>query len=272
MDLFASITWDISPEIFDLGFIKIRWYGLLFAAAFVTCYYIMYWVFKKEGRTQKQLESLTIYLVLATVIGARLGHCLFYDPAHYLANPLEMIKVWEGGLASHGAGFGILIALWLYARRNREISYMWLLDRVSIVVPAAAIFVRLGNFFNSEIVGTPSDLPWAVLFVNDTSHVPLVPRHPSQLYEAIAYLIIFLIVLLIYKKYKESLPPGRTMGIMLALLFTARFFIEFVKENQSSFESGLVLDMGQILSIPFVLTGLFFFVRSLRKSRTADNN
>lgn len=267
MDFFASITWDVSPEIFDIGFIKIRWYGLLFATAFVTCYYLMYWIFKKEGRTQKQLESLTIYLVLATVIGARLGHCLFYDPVHYLANPFEMIKVWEGGLASHGAGFGILIALWLFVRKYKDMNYMWLLDRVSIVIPVAAIFVRLGNFFNSEIVGVPSDLPWAVLFVNDNSHIPLVPRHPTQLYEAMAYLIIFIIVFFIYKKYKVSVPSGRIMGLMLALLFTARFLIEFLKENQSSFEQGLVLDMGQLLSIPFILIGLFFFIRSFRQQK-----
>jgi phosphatidylglycerol---prolipoprotein diacylglyceryl transferase len=268
MDIFASITWDVSPEIFSLGFIKIRWYGLLFALAFVTCYYIMYWIFKKENKSQKQLESLTIYLVLATVIGARLGHCLFYDPVHYLSNPFEMIKVWEGGLASHGAGFGILIALWLYVRKYKDIKYMWILDRVAVVIPMAAIFVRLGNFFNSEIVGIPSDLPWAVLFVNDKSHIPLVARHPSQLYEALAYLITFIVVFFTYKKYKEATPNGRIMGLMLVLLFTARFLIEFLKENQSSFEHGMALDMGQFLSIPFVLVGLYFFIKSFKENKS----
>ncbi len=267
MDIFAAITWDVSPEILDLGILKIRWYGLLFACAFVACYYVLYWVFRKENRTQKDLESLTIYLVLATVIGARLGHCLFYDPDYYLANPIEMLKVWEGGLASHGAGFGILFALWLYVRKHKDMGYLWLLDRVSVVVPLAAIFVRLGNFFNSEIVGMPSDLPWAVIFVRDTAkeHMPLVARHPSQMYEALAYLITFITCLFVYRKYKTATPGGRIMGLMLAMLFTARFFIEYLKENQSAFESGLYLDMGQYLSIPFILTGLFFFIRSYRK-------
>ncbi len=266
MDLLAVIKWNVDPEIFSIGFIHIRWYGLLFASAFITGYYILSWVFKQEGKSQKDLESLTIYMVLATVIGARLGHCLFYDPMRYLTNPIEILEVWEGGLASHGAGFGILIGLWLFQRKRKDFTYMWVLDRVAIVVAVAAIFVRIGNFFNSEIVGIPSNLPWAVLFMRDTSHA-LVPRHPTQIYEALAYLIVFIVLITTYKKYKASLPPGLLMGKLLTLLFSFRFLLEFLKENQSPFEQNLPLDMGQFLSLPFIAIGIFFWVRALKKKQ-----
>ena len=265
MNILAHITWDVDPEIIDLGFVAPRWYGLLFAIALILGYLILQWIFKQEKKNPADLESLTIYLIFATVIGARLGHCLFYAPEEYLPNPIKILEIWKGGLASHGAGFGILIGIALFIRKHRHLKISWVFDRVAILVPLAAMFVRFGNFINSEIVGMPSDLPWAVVFVRDIQH-EMVPRHPTQLYEGLAYLIIFIVLLFTYKKYKEKLPAGLTSGLMLILLFGARFTIEFFKENQSAFESGLPIDMGQILSIPFILTGFYFLIRS-RKNK-----
>lgn len=264
MNLLAAINWNVSPEIIDLGFIAPRWYGLLFATALILGYYILQWVFKIEKKEPKDLESLTIYLIIATVLGARLGHCIFYHPEAYFSNPIEILKVWEGGLASHGAGFGILIGIWLFTRKRKRIPISWVFDRVAIVVALAAFFVRMGNFINSEIVGMPSDLPWAVVFVRDVGHAA-VPRHPTQLYEGLAYLIIFFSMLFTYKKFKEKLPTGLLTGILLTFLFSARFFIEFLKENQANFESTLPIDMGQILSIPFVLLGIYFLIRAKKE-------
>lgn len=262
MDIFASIVWNVSPEILQIGPIHIRWYGLLFALGFILGYTILSWIFKIENKSPKALDSLTIYLVLGTVIGARLGHCLFYEPDYYLSNPIEILYVWKGGLASHGAGIGILLALFVFQYRFKDIKLMWVFDRVVIPVALAAFLVRMGNLFNSEIIGKPSDLPWAFIFTS----VDNIPRHPSQLYEGISYLIIFIIIFLIYNKYRTNLPEGRLSGIFLILLFSARFFIEFFKETQADFEKSLPLYMGQILSIPFVLLGIYFLILSFKKN------
>ena len=182
--MLAYIDWSVGPDIIDIGIIKIRWYGLLFALSFVLGYQIMLKVFKYEGHTQKQLDSLTIFMILGTVIGARLGHCLFYEPGYYLSNPLEILKVWNGGLASHGAALGIIFSLFLFSKKHKTISFPWILDRIVIVVALSGFFIRTGNFFNSEIIGVPTDLPWAVIF----HRIDELPRHPSQVYEAFAYL------------------------------------------------------------------------------------
>ncbi|MCX7735934.1 MAG: prolipoprotein diacylglyceryl transferase [Candidatus Kapabacteria bacterium] len=263
MEIFASIVWSVSPEIIQLGPIHIRWYGLLFALGFILGYTIMSWIFKVENKSPKALESLTIYLVLGTVIGARLGHCLFYEPDYYLSNPIEILYVWKGGLASHGAGIGILLALLLFHLRFKDIKLLWLFDRVVIPVALAAFLVRMGNLFNSEIIGRPADVPWAFIFTS----VDNIPRHPSQLYEGISYLVIFIIIFFIYKKYKANLPTGRLAGIFLTLLFSARFVIEFFKETQADFEKTLPLYMGQFLSIPFILLGLYFLFYSFKKAK-----
>jgi phosphatidylglycerol---prolipoprotein diacylglyceryl transferase len=252
--LLAFIEWSVSPEIFHLGPISVRWYGFLFAMAFVAGYFIMTWVFKKEGRPRTDLEQLSVYMIFGTVIGARLGHCLFYNPEYYLSNPIEIFKVWEGGLASHGAAIGILAALYLFSKKKKNYPMLWTLDRVVIVVALAGTFIRLGNLFNSEIIGKPTDVPWAFIF----TAVDDIPRHPAQLYEAIAYFIIFLILFFIYYKGLEKNRNGLLFGIFLVLVFTFRFFVEFVKEDQSTFEAGMALNMGQLLSIPFVIAGLFF--------------
>ena len=258
--MLAFIEWSVSPEIFHLGPISIRWYGFLFAMAFVAGYFIMTWVFKKEGRPQPDLEQLSVYMIFGTVIGARLGHCLFYNPEYYLSNPIEIFKVWEGGLASHGAALGILTALYLFSKKKKNYPMLWTLDRVVIVVALAGTFIRLGNLFNSEIIGKPTDVSWAFIF----TAVDDLPRHPAQLYESIAYFIVFLILLIFYYKGFEKNRNGLLFGLFLVLVFTFRFFVEFVKENQSGFEAGMALNMGQLLSIPFVLAGIIFIGKSFK--------
>ncbi len=256
--LLAFIEWSISPEIFHLGPISVRWYGFLFAMAFVAGYFIMTWIFKKESRPQPDLEQLSVYMIFGTVIGARLGHCLFYNPSYYLSNPIEILKVWEGGLASHGAALGILAAIYFFSKKKKNYSMLWVLDRVVIVVALAGTFIRLGNLFNSEIIGIPTDVSWAFIFTS----VDDLPRHPAQLYEAIAYFIFFLILLIIYYKGIEKNKSGLLFGLFLVLIFTFRFFVEFLKENQTGFEAGMALDMGQLLSIPFVIAGFIFIAKS----------
>ena len=262
--LLSFIEWSVSPEIFHIGPFSIRWYGFLFALGFVVGYFIMGWIYNQEGRKKSEVEQLAVYMIFGTVIGARLGHCLFYNPEFYLSNPIEILKVWEGGLASHGAAIGIVIALYLYAKKQKDISLLWILDRVVIVVALAGCFIRLGNLFNSEIIGQATEVPWAFIF----TAVDELPRHPTQLYESIAYFLIFLILLFIYYKKKKNLSNGLLFGLFLVLVFTFRFFVEFVKENQSSFEAGMALNMGQILSIPFVITGFIFIIRSMRNKES----
>ncbi|HPU23019.1 MAG TPA: prolipoprotein diacylglyceryl transferase [Candidatus Kapabacteria bacterium] len=263
MDIFLSlIHWNASPEIFNIGGITLRWYGLLFALGFVVGYLIMQQIFSKEGKTQKDLDALTVAMVLGTIVGARLGHCLFYEPTYYLSNPIKILHIWEGGLASHGGAIGILIALYFYLKRRPYINFLWLIDRLVIVTALAAAFIRLGNFFNSEIYGAPANVPWAVIF----ERVDSVPRHPSQIYEAVAYFIIFLILLLNYKKGKNKLKEGFNSGLFLILVFGFRFFVEFLKAPQVEFETQMALNMGQILSIPFIILGLYFLIRMPKKS------
>jgi len=261
----ASIYWNVSPEIIKLGPISLRWYGLLFASAFVLGYWILLKVYQLEKKSQSDLEQLSIYVILGTVIGARLGHCLFYDPVYYLSHPLDMIKVWEGGLASHGAAIGILTAIYLLTKKQKDKTMLWILDRLVIVVALAAVLIRLGNLFNSEIIGKAADVPWAFIF----ARVDNIPRHPAQLYEAIFYLISFGILYFIYYKTDKKLKQGFIFGLFLILIFGFRFFVEFIKKEQSTFEQGMLLDMGQLLSIPFITAGLYFM---FRKFTPAENS
>ncbi|MCX6154542.1 MAG: prolipoprotein diacylglyceryl transferase [Candidatus Kapabacteria bacterium] len=246
---------------------EVRWYGLLFALAFILCYWVLHYVYVREAKPLKQLEVLTIYLITGTVLGARLGHCLFYEGAYYLANPVEILFIWNGGLASHGAGIGVTLSVILFAYRYGKSELVWLMDRVSLVVPIAATCVRLGNFFNSEIIGRPADVAWAVVFarLNDAT-----PRHPSQLYEAIAYILIFIFLFITYKSFKTEIPKGRITGYFLTFLFSARFLIEFFKERQVPFEQSMSVDMGQLLSLPFIAFGIFMLWWSFRKKTLND--
>lgn len=260
MELLGYINWNASPEIFRIGPIAIRWYGLLFALGFVLGYQIMSKFYLKEKRPLKDLESLTITMIVGTILGARLGHCLFYDPVYYLSDPVRILKIWEGGLASHGAAIGILLAIWYYIKKHPKYTMLWILDRVVIVVALAGALIRIGNFFNSEIIGTQASIPWAVIFVKHD----LLPRHPAQLYESLSYLLIFFYLFRSYYKLDGKIPAGRFFGMFLILVFGARFFIEFFKEVQSPFEHNLPLDLGQLLSIPFVLAGIYFVIRAVK--------
>lgn len=255
------IIWDVSPEIFsfgpfslglfDLGPFSVRWYGLLFAASFVIGFQIMTWIFKIEKKSEKDLNDLVWYMILGTVLGARLGHCLFYNPAYYLSNPIEILKIWQGGLASHGAAVGILLAMYFYSKRKVGQSFLWILDRVVITVALAGSLIRLGNLFNSEIIGIPTDLPWAFVF----TIVDDIPRHPAQLYESIFYLFSFIILFNIYRRKRTTTEQGLIFGLFLILIFGFRIIVEFLKENQTGFEQGMFLNMGQLLSIPLVIFG-----------------
>ena len=255
------INWNIDPEIFGFWGLSIRYYGVLFASSFFFGYLIMQKIFKKEGLTIELLDNLTIYMALGTVIGARLGHCLFYQPEYYLRNPWEILFIWHGGLASHGAAIGILLALYFFARKNKK-PYLWILDRIVIVVALAGFFIRMGNLMNSEIYGIETNLPWGFIFVRDGQ---IVPKHPTQIYEALSYLLIFVVLFLIYRKKGVEIKQGFIFGLFLITLFTVRFLIEFIKEVQVDFESTMSLNMGQWLSIPFVITGVYLLINSQRK-------
>ncbi len=263
--LINFINWDVSPEIFNLGPVSVRWYGLLFALSFVFGYMILTRIFVKEGKPKEDVEQLSVYVIFGTVIGARLGHCLFYNPSYYLSNPIEILKVWEGGLASHGAAIGIIIALYLYSRKKEEQNLLWLLDRLVIVVALGGSLIRLGNLFNSEIYGVETQVPWAFIFPNGAG-AGMVPRHPTQIYESLAYLIIFVILFITYNKRRKIFNNGFLFGLFLILVFTFRFFVEFIKAVQEPFEADIPLKMGQWLSIPFVLIGIYFFIRGFPKA------
>ncbi len=252
--ILAQIRWDVDPVIFHVGPLPIRWYSLGWLLAFGVGFYIVQWMFKKEEKPEEDLEPILFYMLAGAMIGARLGHVLFYRPDYYLSHPIEIIAFWKGvrGLASHGGALGILISLYIYTRRHPQHSYLWLLDRVAVPTALGGMFIRLGNFMNSEILGLPSNLPWAVEFLR----VDNVPRHPAQVYEALAYLVVFIVLITLYRRQGARVPHGRLIGTFFAMVFTARFLIEFVKERHVPFEASLPLSMGQILSIPMVGLGL----------------
>lgn len=381
------IVWDPQPEIFNLGGWEMRWYGLLFALGFLISQQIMFYIYRHEGKPERDVEALTFFMVIATILGARLGHVLFYEPDKYLSRPLDILKIWEGGLASHGAAIGILISIYLYVTYLVRIdfgtfeikkrirpgqNYMWVVDRLVIVVALTGSLIRLGNFINSEIVGEETHSASGVVFARSAEAVldlygqgaveeveamkgpsvegveypvelevtfsrgiteavatkiieesfatafvesealradirlagtepsespeelklPLIqnysleqergvitasimaegiPRHPAQLYESISSFLIFLLLFFIWKRKKADTPPGLIFGIFLIILFGLRFVYEFFKENQVAFEDQLPLNMGQILSIPLVLAGIYILLRSFKyKSKEGD--
>jgi len=267
------IHWDIDPEIINIWGISIRYYGVLFVTGLILCVYILGWIFKKENIAQENLEKLSIYGMIGILVGARLGHCLFYEPAYYFSNPLEMLLpirfLNEGGiefigyqgLASHGGALGLIIALIFYSRKTKQ-SIIDTIDLIAVVAALGGGFIRLANLMNSEIIGMPTTKPWGFIF----ERIDNVPRHPAQLYEAISYFLIFIIMIALYKTKRERLKNGFFFGLTLVLIFTARFFIEFIKERQVAFEENLKLDMGQILSIPYILIGIGFIIYGIRKT------
>jgi len=257
MSSHAYFIWNANKELLHIaGPIGLRWYSLLFVGGFLLGAHFLGLMLRSEGKPDYYRDSLTMNMVLGTIIGARLGHCLFYAPEYYLSHPLEIFQVWEGGLASHGGYLGIWISVWLFTRQHREIPFLWLADRLSILSIMVGGFIRLGNFFNSEIVGKVTDVPWAVIF----QQVDDLPRHPTQLYEACGYFTISAILYGIYRMAHRSPLSGRILGFALILGFGFRFFIERFKENQETFENAMVLNMGQLLSLPCILLGIYFAV------------
>jgi phosphatidylglycerol:prolipoprotein diacylglycerol transferase len=268
------IHWNPDPELVNILGFSLRYYGILFAGGIFLCGFILRWVFKKENIHLDKLDTLTIYGLVGIFVGARLGHCLFYDPDYYFSHPLEMllpIQIAEDGsyqftgylgLASHGGAVGLILALILYGRSTKE-SILNTMDLIAIVAPLGGCFIRLGNLMNSEIIGFPTDVPWAFVFEREDN----LPRHPAQLYEAICYLLVFMLLIYLFKTRRADLRHGFFFGLCISLTFIARFFIEFLKERQVSFEEQMVLDMGQILSIPFILTGIGFVIYGLRKTK-----
>ncbi len=371
MSYLNYIIWNASPEIFSIGAFGLRWYGLLFALGFLLSQQILYIIYKKEGKSEKDIDVLTVYIVIATIVGARLGHVFFYEPDKYLSDPIEILKIWKGGLASHGAAIPIFLAIWIYSRYNfikgkfvRTIkpgqNFFQVVDRIAIVVALTGALIRTGNYFNSEIIGLPTSNGKGVVFTrvfsdylladdetiesvsyvntgegpNEIGTVPmkilidfqpdnsknedsyrnyietrimnllannvyirehfyqsgflnydLVPndtgsysaiiktygiaRHPAQLYEAASCIVLFLLLLLIWMRYKTNTPEGLLLGVFLIVCFSMRFMFEFIKENQVAFEYSMQYNMGQLLSIPLVLIGIVVLVRSLLLKKAA---
>ena len=261
------INWNVDPVLVQLGNFGLRWYSLGFLFAFLCGYFILLKMFKKEGVEESYLDSFFVYMFLAVLVGARMGHCLFYEPDYFLTADhwLEIILPIDlktghftgyQGLASHGAAIGILFTMWLFYR-NKHINPWWMLDRFVIVIALGGCFIRLGNLMNSEIYGVETSLPWGFIFERNGE---TVPKHPTQLYEALSYLIIFIVSYLVYIKKDGKLRSGVMFGWWLIALFGMRIIIEFVKEEQVAFEQGMALDMGQWLSMPFVLMGVVMLV------------
>ncbi len=260
--------WNVNPNIFELGPLQLRWYGLLFVGSFFLGLMILTKIYKREGKDPAVLDAMLIYVMVGAVLGSRLVHCFFYEPEFYLSRPLEILKVWKGGLASHGGLAGVLIALYLFAKRYHT-PYMWLLSRVSIPGALTAAFVRFGNLFNSEILGLPSDKPWAIIF----ARVDMVPRHPVQLYEAFSYLIILGLLIAIYRKVTPAFATKILPAVFLITVFTARFFLEYTKTRQAAYTTELPFTTGQMLSIPYIILGILWMIwafKSVSKDQKYD--
>ena len=274
--LLDYIVWTPSEIAFQLGPLAIRWYSLCWLIGLLLGYLLMKKLFKEQKLKDEQFEPLFIYVFLGILAGARLGHCIFYEPEYFLGSFEHFIEMfipfhhmadgsWKftgyQGLASHGGVIGLLAALYLYCR-NLKVDGWVVLDNFGICSAVTACFIRLGNLMNSEIVGKITDVPWAFIFANGSPDIAGQPRHPGQLYEAIAYACIFVIIYLVYrKKGTQSVGYGLYFGLCLALIFTFRFFVEYTKEIQVAFEAGLPFDMGQILSIPFIAIGIWSICR-----------
>lgn len=258
----SFVVWNVDPVMFDLGPLQVRYYGLLFAMGFLVGYYIVKYFFNKEKAPIAEIDKMALYIILGSVIGARLGHVFFYEPDEFLSDPVKIFYVWEGGLASHGGAIGLIFGLWLYARKSWNRSWLHIMDRIAVPTALAGAFIRLGNLFNSEIYGFETDLPWGFIFIRDGQKVP---HHPTQIYESLGYLLIFVFLLFLYTKRKGIINRGFLLGWMLSLIFILRFFVEFIKNDQVEFEQGMTLNMGQILSIPFILIGISLIILSKKR-------
>lgn len=256
------IEWTVNPEIFSiniLGFnLAPRWYGLAFVCGFFFGEKYVSKYMMQKGFTQKEISKLFVHMLTGTIIGARLGHCLFYEPVRYLSDPISILKIWEGGLASHGGFLGVMIAVALFHFKVKKLDLLWLFDVAAAPSLITGAYIRLGNLMNSEILGHPSDVPWAFVF----KRVDNIPRHPSQLYEAFGYAAVSIVGFYLYKRYNQTWPKGRFVGYILVGGMTWRFITEFFKDNQVAFEQGMILNMGQLLSIPMAIFGLYLMFRN----------
>jgi len=258
--------WDVDPNIFTFGPLQLRWYGLLFVASFFLGLMLLQWVYKRENKDPAILDTLLIYIMIGAVIGARLMHCFAYEPNFYLSHPLEIFKVWKGGLASHGGLLGVLVALYIFSKKYNE-SFLWIISRVAMPGALTAAFVRFGNLFNSEILGLPTDKPWAIIF----SRIDMIPRHPVQLYEAFAYLFLLIVLVSVYKKISPSFATKLLPGIFLSYMFIVRFLLEYTKTRQADYTTSLPFTTGQMLSIPFVFIGILWIIWAV-KTNNSDKN
>lgn len=281
-----AIDWKVDSQLVD-GWSTPNLYGILFVGGMILGYYFIKRMFQSEGISEKYLDKLLLYVVPATIVGARLGHVFFYGPywdkkaangyileRGYLDHPIDILKVWEGGLASHGAAIVILIMLYVYSRKAVHRPVFWILDRIVAPVAIAGCFIRLGNLVNHEIIGIPTDLPWGFKFYNAgpeylDANGNVIPRHPAQLYEAITYLFSFIVLFRMYWKTNAKAIPGRLFGMFMILIWTARFVIEFIKVGQTERDDIWVLNTGQLLSIPFVLIGLYLTFRKVPEKEQA---
>ena len=267
------VHWHVDPVIFHIGSFGLRWYSILFVSGFVLGWYIFRWFFRREGVSENLLDSLLYTLLIATIVGARLGHCIFYQPDYYFGSWqgfLEIFMPWKGGLASHGGAIALLLAMWWYSvhyGKKNGFDFMWIMDRLCITVAFAGCMIRLGNLFNSEIYGNVTSLPWGVIF---DLRGETEPKHPTQIYEALSYLILGLLLVWVYKNKLDKVHRGFFFGAFLVGCFGMRFLIEFIKEPQVGFEQAMTLNMGQLLSIPFILAGIGILVWShIRKMPAA---
>lgn len=266
--ILSYIVWNPDPVAFSLGSLEVRWYGLIYATGFLFAVWLIAKMFKSEGYPEEWADKVFIYLVIAVIVGSRLGHVFFYDWDYYKDHILEIFQVWKGGLASHGGAAAIILATWLMAKYMCHKSFYWLADRIYVICAPVAALIRVGNLMNSEIYGCETTLPWGFKFLRDYPGIPVenVPIcHPTQIYESLAYLAMFLFMLWLYWKTDARKREGLLTGVGFLWTFLSRFIIEFIKNDQSEFEAGWVLNMGQILSIPFIIFGIWLIVRAYKR-------
>ena len=264
--MFQFIVWNANPDLLSLGPFTVRWYGLMFAIGFWLGYNILGRIYRHEGAPEKWLGILLLWVVGATIVGARLGHVFFYEWSYYSAHPADILKVWEGGLASHGGTLAIILAVILYSVFTTKKSPIWTFDRLVIPVALVGGMIRIGNLMNSEIFGTATDLPWGFMFVRSAQWHRMyegMACHPTQLYEAFCYFALFALLMWMYWRKNAETRPGLIFGVFFIGIFLPRFLIEFIKNDQVGFEASMTLNMGQLLSIPFVLAGVFLVIRAM---------
>ena len=273
-----SIVWNTDPAIFSFFGMEIRWYGLLIAIGFLAGYYIEAKIFKNDKAPEEWCDKLFIYVIIATIVGARLGHCFFYDWDYYSSNPLDILKIWEGGLASHGGAIAIILAVFLFAKKVTHRSALWIFDRLVIPVALVAAMIRLGNLMNHEIYGTRTIMPWGFNFITNIAEwqngaAPEYSQtsHPTQIYESLSYLSLFVTLMWMYWKRDAGDKRGLLLGVFLLWVFGSRFVIEFLKLPQESFELDMMaqigMNMGQVLSVPFIIAGIYFTIIGNKKTK-----